>query len=127
MFLVTQIDADVIRDVYHRDGELAAVVELRRRFLGTPTTLWRGTMCARSWAGDLPALPYHHDGLSFGTLSPIRRRKFQVSASGSTSSPLSAPLRIVLDDPLGDDCGRLRCRLRRPFPAWGAGSDDLGH
>jgi stage V sporulation protein G len=34
MFLVTEADADAIRDAYDRDGEFAAAVELRRRFRG---------------------------------------------------------------------------------------------
>jgi hypothetical protein len=34
MFAVDQATADAIRDAFHRSGELAAVVELRRRFPG---------------------------------------------------------------------------------------------
>jgi len=34
MFVVTEADAAAIRAVYHRDGELSAAAELRRRFPG---------------------------------------------------------------------------------------------
>ena len=34
MFLVTEADAEAIRAVFHQDGELAAAIELRRRFRG---------------------------------------------------------------------------------------------
>jgi len=32
MYLVTEADAAAIREVYERDGELSAAIELRRRF-----------------------------------------------------------------------------------------------
>jgi hypothetical protein len=34
MYLVTEADAAAIREVYERDGELSAAIELRRRFPG---------------------------------------------------------------------------------------------
>jgi hypothetical protein len=34
MFIVTEADAEAIRDILNREGELAAAVELRRRFHG---------------------------------------------------------------------------------------------
>lgn len=34
MFLVTEADAIAIREVFERDGELSATIELRRRFPG---------------------------------------------------------------------------------------------
>ena len=34
MFLVTETDADAIRTIFHQEGELSAVIELRRRFRG---------------------------------------------------------------------------------------------
>ena len=34
MFVVTEADTAAIRDVFERDGELSAVIELRRRFPG---------------------------------------------------------------------------------------------
>ena len=34
MYLVTEADAAAIREVYERDGELSAAIELRHRFPG---------------------------------------------------------------------------------------------
>jgi hypothetical protein len=34
MYVVTEADAAAIRDIYERDGELSAAIELRRRFPG---------------------------------------------------------------------------------------------
>jgi hypothetical protein len=34
MYVVTEADAAAIREVYDRDGELSAAIELRRRFPG---------------------------------------------------------------------------------------------
>jgi hypothetical protein len=34
MFVVTEADAAAIRDVFEREGELSAAIEVRRRFLG---------------------------------------------------------------------------------------------
>ena len=45
MFVVTEEDASAIRDVFDRDGELSAAVELRRRF-----PLIADNAIARQWA-----------------------------------------------------------------------------
>ena len=37
MFMVTEADAAAIRTAFHEKGELSAVIELRRRFPGSPT------------------------------------------------------------------------------------------
>jgi hypothetical protein len=34
MFMVTEADAAAIRDIFEKDGELSAAIELRRRFPG---------------------------------------------------------------------------------------------
>ena len=34
MYVVTEADAAAIREIYERDGELSAAIELRRRFPG---------------------------------------------------------------------------------------------
>ena len=34
MYVVSEADADAIRGVYEREGELSAAIELRRRFPG---------------------------------------------------------------------------------------------
>jgi hypothetical protein len=34
MYVATEADATAIREVYERDGELSAAIELRRRFPG---------------------------------------------------------------------------------------------
>jgi len=58
MFIVTEADADAIREVYHEKGELSAAIELRRRFRGITDNLQART-CARTIAGwkPLPAPP----------------------------------------------------------------------
>jgi len=58
MFLVTEADADAIRTVFHRDGELSAAIELRRRFPGITDNV-KARACARTIAGwtPLPAAP----------------------------------------------------------------------
>jgi hypothetical protein len=50
MFVVTEADADAIRDVFERDGELSAAIELRRRFPGI-TDNEKARQCARTIAG----------------------------------------------------------------------------
>jgi hypothetical protein len=50
MFMVTEADAAAIREIYERDGELSAAIELRRRFPGI-TDNARARECARSIAG----------------------------------------------------------------------------
>jgi hypothetical protein len=58
MFVVTEEDAAAIRDVFDRDGELFAAVELRRRF-----PLIDDNAIARQWARTiagwkpLPVMP----------------------------------------------------------------------
>jgi hypothetical protein len=58
MFVVTEEDASAIRDVFDRDGELSAAVELRRRF-----PLIDDNAIAREWARTiagwipLPVMP----------------------------------------------------------------------
>ena len=54
MFLVTEADADAIREVFARDGELSAAIEVRRRFPGI-TDNSRARQCARSIAGWQPS------------------------------------------------------------------------
>jgi hypothetical protein len=53
MFLVTEADAAAIREIYERDGELSAAIELRRRFRGI-TDNARARECARTIAGWRP-------------------------------------------------------------------------
>ena len=50
MFVVTEEDAAAIRDVFDRDGELSAAVELRRRF-----PLIDDNAIARHWARTIAA------------------------------------------------------------------------
>jgi hypothetical protein len=57
MFVVTEADTTAIRDIFEKEGELSAAIELRRRFPGvTDNAKVRG--CARSigWT-PLPAQP----------------------------------------------------------------------
>ena len=58
MFIVTEADAAAIRTVFHEDGELSAIVELRRRFLGI-TDHAQARACVRTIAGwkPLPEAP----------------------------------------------------------------------
>jgi hypothetical protein len=58
MFMVTESDAAAIRAVYEQDGELSAVIELRRRFPGI-TDNAKARECARTIAGwqPLPPMP----------------------------------------------------------------------
>ncbi len=53
MFLVTDSDATAIREVFERDGELSAAIELRRRFPGITDNV-RARECARTIAGWKP-------------------------------------------------------------------------
>ncbi len=53
MFVVTDADAAAIRDVFERDGELSAAIELRRRFPGI-TDNARARACVRTIAGRTP-------------------------------------------------------------------------
>jgi hypothetical protein len=53
MFVITEADAAVIRAVFNQEGELSAVIELRRRFPGV-TDNAKARACARSIAGWTP-------------------------------------------------------------------------
>jgi hypothetical protein len=50
MFVITETDAAAIRAVFSQEGELSAVIELRRRFPGV-TDNAKARACARSIAG----------------------------------------------------------------------------
>ena len=58
MFVVTEADAAAIRAVFEQEGELSAVIELRRRFHGI-TDNAQARICVRTIAGwkPLPAPP----------------------------------------------------------------------
>jgi hypothetical protein len=56
MFVVTETEAAAIRDVFEKEGELSAAIELRRRFPGI-TDNARARECARSIAGWQPLPP----------------------------------------------------------------------
>lgn len=56
MFLVTDADAAAIQAAYHQDGELSAVIEVRRRFSGI-TNDADARAWARSIAGWQPITP----------------------------------------------------------------------
>jgi hypothetical protein len=56
MFLVTETDADAIRAVFNEEGELAAAIELRRRFPGI-TDNAKARMHVRTIAGWKPLSP----------------------------------------------------------------------
>ena len=53
MFVVTDADAAAIRDAFQQRGELAAAIELRRRFPGI-TDNTQARECARTIAGWEP-------------------------------------------------------------------------
>jgi len=53
MFSVTEAEAAAIRTVFERDGELSAVIELRRLFPGI-TDNAEARICARTIAGWRP-------------------------------------------------------------------------
>ena len=53
MFCVDEPTAEAIRRVFHEDGELSAVVELRRHFPAI-TDMARGRECVRAIAGWRP-------------------------------------------------------------------------
>jgi hypothetical protein len=53
MFMVSEADAAAIRATYEQEGELSAVIELRRRFPGV-TDNESARLCARSIAGWTP-------------------------------------------------------------------------
>jgi hypothetical protein len=53
MFMVTEADAAAIRDIFEKDGELSAAIELRRRFPGIVDNV-KARDCARAIAGWTP-------------------------------------------------------------------------
>ena len=53
MFCVDEVTAEAIRCTFHEEGELSAVIELRRHFPLT-TDLARGRECVRIIAGWRP-------------------------------------------------------------------------
>jgi hypothetical protein len=65
MFMVTEADADAIREAFHNEGELSAAIELRRRFPGI-TDNGQARMCARTIAGWKP------QPAPTGTVTPLR-------------------------------------------------------
>jgi len=52
MFIVTESDAAAIRDAFHKEGELSAIIELRQRFPGIDHAKARA--CAQTIAGWQP-------------------------------------------------------------------------
>jgi hypothetical protein len=56
MFALTEAEAAAIRAVYQQRGELAAAIELRRRFPGITDTE-QARECARTIAGWQPLRP----------------------------------------------------------------------
>jgi hypothetical protein len=53
MFIVSEADAAAIRTIFEQEGELAAAIELRRRFPGI-TDNAKARECARTIAGWKP-------------------------------------------------------------------------
>jgi hypothetical protein len=56
MYVVTEADATAIREVYEREGELSAAIELRRRFPGIQDNV-KAMEQARAIAGWQPLPP----------------------------------------------------------------------
>ena len=54
MFVVTEADAAAIHAVFHEEGELSAIIELRHRFPGI-TDQAKARACVRTIAGWQPA------------------------------------------------------------------------
>lgn len=68
MFLVTEDDATAVREIFEKEGELSAVIELRRRFLGI-TDNEKARLCVRSIVGwQTPTAPA-------STVTRLRPRK----------------------------------------------------
>ena len=53
MFVVPETDAIAIRAIFHKEGELSAAIELRRRFPGVSDNA-KARACARTIAGWSP-------------------------------------------------------------------------
>jgi hypothetical protein len=89
MFLVTESDAAAIRAAYEQSGELAAAVELRRRFKGI-TDNEKARACVRSIIGwkPLPAetqeTPAQHPKQAHPSNrnAPVRKRPAGETAAG---------------------------------------------
>ena len=95
MFMVTEENAAAIRAAFDQDGELSAVVELRRRFPGITDNAHART-CVRSIAGGTPLPP-----------APCTVTRLHASDRKERNSPC---------DELGIDGGqRLRVTARSHF------------
>jgi hypothetical protein len=107
MFVVTEADAAAIRAIFHQEGELSAVIELRRRFPGI-TDNAKARECARSIAGwtPLPVQP-----------SPVTRlRPRKLARLLEPREPRRQPLLLPRPD----------CPGRAPPAAAGASSQRSG-
>jgi len=71
MFTVTEAEAAAIRRVFEEEGELSAMIELRRYFPGITDNL-QARQCARTIAGWTPR-PV--ESASVTRLQPGRRRQ----------------------------------------------------
>ena len=74
MFCVDEPTAEAIRRVFHEDGELSAVIELRRHF-PLITDIARGRECVRAIAGWRPLPSSTKPESDVVTLKPRRRPK----------------------------------------------------
>jgi hypothetical protein len=82
MFIVTEADAEAIRTIFNRDGELSAAVELRRRFPGI-TDNAKARDFVRTIAGwtPLPASP----------VIPLRPRRPKAVRETPKAKPAQTP------------------------------------
>jgi hypothetical protein len=62
MFMVSEEDAAAIRTTFEQEGELSAVIELRRRFPGIADNA-RARECVRTIAGWRPVSPLPAKGV----------------------------------------------------------------
>jgi hypothetical protein len=67
MFVVTETDAAAIRAIFNEEGELAAAIELRRRFPGISDNT-KARECARTIAGWVSPM-------QVSTVTRLHRRK----------------------------------------------------
>lgn len=79
MFLVTEADAEAIRDIFNREGELSAAIELRRRFPGI-TDNAKAREFVRTIAGWTP-LP------TASSVIPLRPRRTKAVRETPTAKP----------------------------------------
>lgn len=77
MFCVDEVQAEAIRRAFHEEGELSAVIELRRHFPAI-TDNARGRECVRAIASWHPHVPPAQPTDRVVTLRP-RRRRLKVS------------------------------------------------